>query len=49
MQRYTLPQIEAFLEAIADEEKAVARMAMITARAAQAEGKDFKKMLKEFS
>ena len=37
------------IEAIADEEKAAARMAMITARAAQAEGKDFKKMLKEFS
>lgn len=49
MQRYTLSQIEAFLDAIADEEKSAARLRMITARAAQAEGKDFKKMLKEFS
>ena len=49
MQGYTLPQVEAFLAAVADEEKAAARMAMIIARAAQAEGKDFKKMLKEFS
>ena len=47
-QLYTLPQIEAFLDAIADEEKAANRMALIISRASQAEGKAFNKMLKEF-
>lgn len=49
MQRYTLPQIEAFIQAVADEEKATTRQMMIACRAAQAEGKAFKKILKEYS
>jgi hypothetical protein len=45
---YTLPQIETFLTAIDQEDRARQRLALITARAAQADGPQFSKILKEF-
>jgi hypothetical protein len=48
VQQYSLPQLESFLAAVADQEKAEQRMAMITARAAKAPAKKFKEILREF-
>lgn len=45
---YTFDQVELFLKAAARQEKANARTAMIVARAAQADQKGFKKILKGF-
>ncbi|WP_324730972.1 hypothetical protein [Pseudomonas paeninsulae] len=49
MRDYSLAQIETYLSAIDQEDRARNRLAMIVARAAQAEGKQFSKILKEFS
>lgn len=46
--RYTFDQVELFLKAAAKVEKANARTAMIVARAAQADQKGFKRMLRGF-
>lgn len=46
---YTLPQIEAYLCAVDHEDRARNRVALVVARAAQADSKHFKKILKEFS
>jgi hypothetical protein len=44
-----LAQIQAFIAAACRAERTQMRNAMIAARAAQAEGKDFKKLMKELS
>ncbi|WP_158295403.1 hypothetical protein [Stutzerimonas nosocomialis] len=49
MHDYSLDQVEMFLAAIDVEEKGRARVALITARAAQADKKGFQQMMKEFS
>jgi hypothetical protein len=46
-QRYSLPQIEAFLGAIDKEDRARNRMALIVARASQCDADQFKKVMKE--
>lgn len=48
MAGYGLAQIEVYLSAIDQEERARQRLALITARAARADGKQFAKILKEF-
>lgn len=48
MQSYTLPQLELFAASIEKAARHDARLALITARAAQAGDKQFKKILKEF-
>lgn len=47
MQGYTLPQIEAFLAGIEQEDRRRNRVLLIACRAAQAKQDDFKKLLKE--
>jgi hypothetical protein len=49
VQGYSLAQIQAFIAAICNAEKAQLRNAIIAARAAQAEGKDFKKLIKDLA
>jgi hypothetical protein len=49
VQCYTLAQLEVFAASIARTARHDARLALITARAAQAGDKQFKKILKEFS
>ena len=49
VQGYSLGQIQAFTAAVCTAERAQMRNAMIAARAAQAEGKDFKKLMKDLT
>lgn len=46
---YTLSQLQLFARESAEIDRQAARVALIVARASQAEQKDFKKILKEFS
>lgn len=47
--QYTLPQIELFLSAIADEEKATMRRLVIAARTANIKQDAFKRLLRELN
>jgi hypothetical protein len=49
VQGYSLAQIQAFIAAICTAEKEQLRSTIIAARAAQAEGKDFKKLIKDLA
>ncbi|WP_313284629.1 hypothetical protein [Stutzerimonas kunmingensis] len=49
MQDYSLRQIETFLAAIDQEDRAANRVALIAARAANAKPEDFKRLLKDFA
>jgi hypothetical protein len=45
---YTLPQVEAFIAAIDRQARESTRTDLIVARAAQADGKDFKRIMKGY-
>lgn len=49
VQEYSLRQIETFLAAIDQEDRASNRVALIAARAANAKPEDFKRLIKEFA
>lgn len=49
IERYSLPQVELFLAAIDQEERAANRVALVAARAANAKPEDFKRLLKDFA
>lgn len=48
IKHYTLPQLRLFSEAVADQQKLQARLALKVARAASADDKSFNKVWKEF-
>lgn len=47
VQDYSLQQVETFLSAIDQEDRAANRVALIAARAANAKPEDFKRLLKD--
>jgi len=49
VQDYSLPQLETFLAAIDQEDRAATRVALIVARAANVKPDSFKRLLKDFS